>query len=435
MTQVTIKERLMGQGKSKEMIEQINKDIDTDTSKYIIVLPYLSECHRYAGTISEGKSQQPKKQNRKVVYTGEGCNASGRKFYHPTNFNGGKLSSLERLIQQGNDIVTTHATLKNFSKETLSFIQDTPYTLVIDEELECIKQYKGFTKTRRDMLFGKYIEVNPDTNALVWIGGDIDTPKDDWVTEIKNLCESGSLFKVEDTVFMWEYPVEFLKAFKKIIVLSYMVYGSMFWAYLKHHNIDFTIERTPRPEKGWKSLIRILDNDKLNTVGDDYYALSSGYFKRRLKYDSRGKPIGVNTELDYGLTQIKKNTYNFFYNYCKTPSKDNMWGTLGEARKQVSGAGYSRGHVSINCKATNEYRHKKSLAYLYNVFMSPKEEQYVSKWEHKPREDIIALSVLLQWVFRSQVREGKPIDIYIPSSRMRSLLEAWIEDEFFYLKQ
>ena len=41
-------------------------------------------------------------------------------------------------------------------------------------------------------------------------------------------------------------------------------------------------------------------------------------------------------------------------------------------------------------------------------------------------EDIWALSELIQWVFRSAIREGNNINIYIPSERMRNLLIEWL---------
>lgn len=47
-------------------------------------------------------------------------------------------------------------------------------------------------------------------------------------------------------------------------------------------------------------------------------------------------------------------------------------------------------------------------------------------------EDLFALSTLLQWIWRSQVRDGKSIDIYIPSERMRSLLKLWIDECYSY---
>ena len=41
-------------------------------------------------------------------------------------------------------------------------------------------------------------------------------------------------------------------------------------------------------------------------------------------------------------------------------------------------------------------------------------------------EDTWALSELLQWLFRSAIREHKEINIYIPSERMRELLLEWL---------
>ena len=41
-------------------------------------------------------------------------------------------------------------------------------------------------------------------------------------------------------------------------------------------------------------------------------------------------------------------------------------------------------------------------------------------------EDTWALSELLQWIFRSAIREHKKINIYIPSERMRNLFLEWL---------
>jgi len=44
----------------------------------------------------------------------------------------------------------------------------------------------------------------------------------------------------------------------------------------------------------------------------------------------------------------------------------------------------------------------------------------------EPRHDDYALAELLQWVFRSAIRDDKAIDLYLPSSRMRKLLKGWM---------
>ena len=38
--------------------------------------------------------------------------------------------------------------------------------------------------------------------------------------------------------------------------------------------------------------------------------------------------------------------------------------------------------------------------------------------------------MLFRSIWRSAIREGNPINIYVPSSRMRSLLQRWLNDEF-----
>ena len=41
-------------------------------------------------------------------------------------------------------------------------------------------------------------------------------------------------------------------------------------------------------------------------------------------------------------------------------------------------------------------------------------------------DDMYALSTMVQWIWRSAIRDGKEIFIYIPSRRMRELLIDWI---------
>ena len=40
--------------------------------------------------------------------------------------------------------------------------------------------------------------------------------------------------------------------------------------------------------------------------------------------------------------------------------------------------------------------------------------------------DAYALTELIHWVWRSRVRRGEPITIYLPSPRTRRLFEEWL---------
>ena len=45
-------------------------------------------------------------------------------------------------------------------------------------------------------------------------------------------------------------------------------------------------------------------------------------------------------------------------------------------------------------------------------------------------QSLYSLSEMVQFIWRSRIRNGEPIDLYVPSKRMRELLIAWLNDEF-----
>lgn len=83
---------------------------------------------------------------------------------------------------------------------------------------------------------------------------------------------------------------------------------------------------------------------------------------------------------------------------------------------------YKRAFIAHNLRATNDYSHTHTLAYAVNRFINPYLVKYFSKKNVKVDEDMYALSEMIQWIFRSRVRNDESINIYIPSSRMRKLL-------------
>lgn len=89
--------------------------------------------------------------------------------------------------------------------------------------------------------------------------------------------------------------------------------------------------------------------------------------------------------------------------------------------------------VPLNARATNDYKDRSVLAYCYNFFANPYIKRYFeNKNAHdgtkiEVNQDYLALSCLIQWVWRSRIRDEKPIIIYIPSTRMRCLFVDWLD--------
>jgi hypothetical protein len=58
--------------------------------------------------------------------------------------------------------------------------------------------------------------------------------------------------------------------------------------------------------------------------------------------------------------------------------------------------------------------------------MAPIVKTFIESRGVAVNQDQYALSALVQWIFRSAIRDGKPITLYIPSERMRGLLMDWL---------
>ena len=108
-----------------------------------------------------------------------------------------------------------------------------------------------------------------------------------------------------------------------------------------------------------------------------------------------------------------------------------MWTTFEDFKFALRGAGYSKGFVVMNSKATNQYRDKTVLAYMANIFMNPAHKRYYQSLGVSVDEEQYALSMMIQWIFRSKIRDIEvdptvKIHLFVPSARMRAILENWL---------
>lgn len=166
---------------------------------------------------------------------------------------------------------------------------------------------------------------------------------------------------------------------------------------------------------------------KMNIVGDGCHTLS--------KTDIQGKSKKTNKRnANYSKEvkeDLKTNANNFFKNIANTKSDENMWTCHSDFKKDLKVKGYTKGWVAFNSRATNMYSNRKSLAYLMNKFELPHIKNSFANNGIETNSDIIALSGLVQWIFRSAIRNKQEINIYIPSERMRGLLDKWLNNELY----
>ena len=402
---VRILDDIMGSGKSTWAINYINRNPE---KKFLCIVPLLDECKRY-------------KENTDID------------IIDPETW-GSKWKHFRWLVENEKNIVTTHALIQKMDLDMLELLKSKDYILMIDECLDVLDTYK-ISKDDLKIIFNEQLVSLDDDGFLVW--NEDKKPYKGVYSDIKRLCSFKSLmgFKKDNSdelarIIMWNFPVDFFKCFEESYIFTYLWDGSIQKSYFDIHNIKYekymlneNKEIVPHNklleyEKRRKvvDLINIYDG-KFNNIGTKIgkaNPLSKSWYE-----DKKKKNISI-------FNQLKKNTENYFRTITQTKSIDNMYTVFKPYCKYIKGEGYTKGFVACNARGTNNYRDKSALAYLINFFMQPDVKQFVDNYNIEFDEDLFSLSALLQWIWRSQIRDGKPIEIYIPSERMRILLKVWM---------
>jgi hypothetical protein len=413
---VNVVDALMGMGKTTWIINKINQH---EAPRYIFVTPTLAEVERIQQQCPKADFKQPELKEH-----------------------GSKYFNFKTLVTDGENIVTTHALFKLLTKEILSELTKQQYTLIIDEALDCVEMYTGITKSDLQILLKEgMVYVEADTYRLRWNEKEHSNYKGKFDLT-RTLCGNGNLVYYKDTTMLWEFPVEFLRVFKEVYILTYLFQGSAMANYLRADNAEINMLTVQGytcngvdpmlvpyhllDEKEIKDIIRPLINiyeGSSNAIGDSkpkMNPLSSSWYKRATVGD---------------LEAIKSGLYNFFNNHIKSKSEHNAWTTFKDYRSKVSGKGFAKGFLPNNLRATNDYIEKKTAAYTCNTFYHPTIRNYFSDRGVTVYEDIYALSEMLQFLWRFQIRRHDPVNLYIPSQRMRELLKVWLKantaDELF----
>lgn len=408
---IKVCDAIMGSGKSSAAINYMNAH---PTQKFIYITPYLEEAARIRNSCPDLHFKEPSNKIPEFDF---------RKFKHTIE-----------LINAGENITSTHNMFLRYSDDMIDMIRKQGYTLIVDEAVEVLRPS---SITKSDMMLlesagwvskeGDVIKLLPSFNYEYGLA-----------SEIVALSKGNRLVDMPDVkqgnvYYYWLFSKDILMAFKDVFVLTYLFEAQTMKYYFDIADIPyryigivkdkkgFHFSETPQyiPEytKELSSKIHIFDNDKINSVGDDKHALSFTWFKKNTETVKNNKEA------------LKKNVYNFFINYHRDkPSNTRLWATYKTGQSLLRGKGYFYSDIAFNTKATNDYRDKQVLAYCVNIFMQPNEKQYLLNSGVDIQEDRYALSVMIQWIWRSAIRDGKEIWIYIPSKRMRTLLQDWIEE-------
>lgn len=401
---VQVCDALCGAGKTSAAIKMMNERTD---ARFIFVTQYISETDRIRRSCTSRDFQCPQFDAESGIT---------------------KLNDVHRLMREGCNIATTHSLFSTYTDEMKKLISQQHYILVLDEAINLLTM-TAIQKNDMDILV-KSQSVKEENGRVEWINADYQKSEGGRFREEMLWAKSKNLLKYDDSYYFWSIPPELFQCFDEAYVLTYMFRAQEIRYFFDMYNIPYKLIGTHKTDSGYefcpleemdrsrdlRNKIHILDHKKVNTIGASRTALSLSWYN-----DDES-----NGELSMNI--LRKNLLNVFRNIYKTNGKNFLWTTFKDYRNQLKSKGMSESFAPYNIRATNEFSDRHYLAYCVNNFIRPWEARFFRERGVEIEGDMYALSILVQWLFRSAIRNGEEVWIYLPSARMRSLLTQWLDN-------
>ncbi|KUJ79947.1 hypothetical protein AVO44_07180 [Ruegeria profundi] len=397
-----------------------------ESKRYLVVTPLLSECERIIRDARVAFMQPEVIQDDPEIDT--------------------KKDHLIALLEARHNVVTTHAMFNNLADVEKMGLLD-GYEIIIDEVMSVVDDgYRVKKKTWEQFYVNDgYVDINPDTGLI--------TPTDLWVehledvddalsTSLYHAANAGRLYHLSDGINLAVMPEGLLKAGNSLTVYTYKAEGSIMFAYLKRLGLD-PVHDTGSPEieqrfvRQARELITVKDIRTLRGINLSYTSQTKTNSKKLDELVPKAlSGLRRNRMSEVWLPDILITTPKSKW-YRK--GKDPKIGECGELLTPFKPGPYASGsrlspagHTEVRAtwvpnttRGTNDYKHCTHAIYLYDQNINPS----ILNWFGGPKvisNDDYALTELIQWLWRTQVRDGYPITLFLPSQRMQELLLNWL---------
>ena len=403
---VKVIDSIMGSGKTQWAISYMKNNLSE--KKFIYVTPFLEEVDRIKKAVPGFESPEDQKFMTK----------SGH---------------LSELVKQGHNVAMSHELLKNLSVKQLSLFKD--YTMILDETLGFITSYKeAGLKDMEILLEAGGITFDSESNkySITEYGKELmkkgkDGKKTKLYKELR-LIEEGKLYLYGNKSLMCELPKELVTSFQNIFMMTYLFEGSIAYAFLEAHNISYKKYQVVQ-ETDSSYQIADYSESLAKTRTQAYYKLINLHEEKyNLKIiDSIGSlSHRAQEKMSSAEAKLLGEIVRQYLRSMSASQGDVLLSVFGSIKEKVKIKGFSSSFLPYNSRATNKYSHTHTLAYCISKHAHPDIRGYLStKYQVGIDEDKLALDSMLQWIFRSRIRNRENINLFLPCPKMRKRLKEW----------
>ena len=395
MTKIKIVDEPMGKGKTNAAIKYLHEN--GRNRKVVYATPFLNEIARV-------KAGCPFMQEPIPVS------------------NEGKKGSFMWLAEREMPIITTHSLLGDtLNRDDIAKFKEFNYTtLILDETLQAFGCVKENAQDFSAMVIAEYVKVEKD--GLL----NFDDYSGNLLSDKKQLLKTRNIYLLDDLEnytkknihLVTELLPELWDCFEEVWILTYRFHHSDLRAYFDAYDMPYQywhLENGNFTEGQQCDILKMPPIDiyegDMNEIGVGRSALSKSWYKN-------------NPEK---LSILKRHINNYIRNIMNAKSSKVCWSTFKKYKEKLAGRGYTKSYVSCNMRATNDFQDRTVIAYTVNRFLNPSIKRFLSNRGVEFDEDQMMLSEMLQFLFRTALRNNEAVSLYCPSFRMRTLLKEFIE--------
>ena len=464
---INIVDGIMGSGKSTAIINHVKHITQNNpTQKILIVLLYHKEIERYSSALA--KYGNFVSITESITY---------------------KKGTLEKALKNNRNIICTQALFLEHNKVFQSNCND--YILIIDEvinsaiqqiqlptydiveksdnESKIKKTTYTFTSNDIDIMLEQKILLMSDDNLIYWnneynnesiynLLKDFFSDSTIYLQQSINYTSTNTKYALIKTI-----PIELFTTFQSIYILTYLWKAQIMKYYFDMNNISYKylepIEIFTADSLSFEFQIATknssFDTDKVfKNNAKKLITMPSAEKKQLYSYRNSVNNIvnlsysfysvHIQEEVNHSvLTQLKNNIKNVIENIFELSPKDRkiMWTIYKEYTDLIVKKQFDKpkcrhlnmnNFVSISSKGTNDFADRNILIYLVDRYINPVLKNFINskckEFNIEFDENLYSLSELIQWIWRSQIRNDKPIYLYIASLRMFNLFNDWLNN-------
>ena len=407
---VTLVDHPCGFGKTNSLLAVINAKPD---QKFLIVVNTLDEVDRVLSGVSEGLMYAPR---------------------DPSEVNTNKSEQLEAMLVAEKSVVITHKLYERAGRlADGGLLQD--YSVIIDEVPNAISTLQSVKPGSMEEFYVErgFLSLSPSGELRVtqkWQENHerySDTLKD----YIYNASLGRGLFYDGTGNLITSIPVSLFDSVGSATVLTFLSSGSLLTKFLEQNNVRYKTKKVPGALERFKTLAReLLSIETIPALEKVPYSYSKQNAYLVSSKEAKTTATALKNLRQRRLTDIEADKILLT---CSKGAwyKKSRRGEIDEARPGAfakdSRLFNKANWIPNTTRGTNKYNHCSHLIYLYDQNANPVLMNWLKVNDPGFRKHY-ALTEMIQWIWRSQIRNGLPVTVFMPSAKMRSILEDWLSE-------